>query len=118
MLKAHIIFNFEETPYGGGNQFLKALRQEFLRCNCYADLARKADVVLFNSHHCLGRVRLAKMLYPRKIFIHRLDGIMTLTRNDINLDKKIHIFSQNIADGVIFQSEWAREKAKRFGYSH
>jgi len=116
MLKIHIIFNFKQDPWGGGNQFLKALREEFRRQGVYADSLKEADIVLFNSHHFLYEALLAKIRYPQKVFIHRLDGIMELTRNNPSLDKRIFIFNHRLADGTIFQSQWAKRKIKEIGY--
>ena len=116
MIKIHIIFDFKENPWGGGNQFLKALKNKFILQGIYTDSITEADVVLFNSHHCLNDVFLAKAKYPKKIFVHRLDGIMKLTRNDIALDKKIYNFNRKIANATIFQSQWAKEQAKKAGY--
>jgi glycosyltransferase involved in cell wall biosynthesis len=116
MLKVNIVFNFKEEPWGGGNQFLKALRNEFKKQGFYAEKASDADVVLFNSHHYLTRVFSNRVLFPKKIFVHRLDGIMSLTRNNPQLDNKIFVFNRLVGNGTIFQSHWAKEAAKKAGY--
>ena len=52
--KIHILFKFIEGPYGGGNQFLKALRDYFNEIGIYSEKPEEADIILFNSHHCLS----------------------------------------------------------------
>ena len=48
-MKIHILYLFKDGPWGGGNQFLKALRNEFIKMNFYEEIPEKADVILFNS---------------------------------------------------------------------
>ena len=52
-MKCHILFPFVDGPWGGGNQFLKAQRQEMMSRGVYCDDADRADVVFTNSHHWL-----------------------------------------------------------------
>src|SRR3546814_6833227 len=48
--RIHIFYEFQDGPFGGGNQFLKALA-DFLRdAGRYAVCPNDADVILFNSH--------------------------------------------------------------------
>lgn len=116
-MKVHFIFQFKDGPWGGGNQFLRALKKEFTQRNMYAESVEEADVVLFNSHHCLKDVRHARLKHPEKIFVHRLDGIMSLTRKDKRLDRNIYRFNRRTADGTIFQSQWAKRMAEDTGYT-
>ncbi len=56
-MKIHILYNFEEGFVGGGgNQFLKALKEEWLSLGVYENDIKKADVILFNSHNQLKQV--------------------------------------------------------------
>ena len=47
-MKINILFNFKNEAFGGGNQFLKALRKEFEKRKIYDEDYKKADVILFN----------------------------------------------------------------------
>lgn len=115
-MKIHILYNFKEGAWGGGNQFLKALRKYFIEEECYAESPNDADVILFNSHHELKSVLRLKMERPQTIFIHRVDGPIFYTRGrDRETDKIIFDFNQSIADGTVFQSKWSRNKSYELG---
>lgn len=115
-MKIHILYNFNEGAWGGGNQFLKALRKYFVKEGCYVEFPNKSDVILFNSHHELKSVLRLKMERPQTIFIHRVDGPILYTRGrDRETDKIIFDFNQSIADGTVFQSKWSRNKSYELG---
>ncbi|MFC1967377.1 glycosyltransferase [Chloroflexota bacterium] len=107
----HILFEFVDGPWGGGNQLLKALRGYFRETGVYAENPQDADIVLFNSHHCLEAVLRAKRNNPGKIFIHRVDGPIYLIRGrDRMIDCLLYQLNSLLADGTVFQSGWSREK--------
>jgi len=113
-MKIHILYNFQPGPWGGGNQFLKALRKEFIKKEVYEKNPEKAEVIVFNSHHNLEHCLRIKKRYPNKIIIYRLDGPISLARGrDKELDKVIKLFNKLFADGIIFQSNWSKEKNKK-----
>ncbi len=118
-VKIHILFPFQESPKGGGgNQFLKALKDRFLAAGIYEQTPEKADVILFNSHHDLRRVFCLKKKFPEKVFIHRIDGPIQLYRGkDKAIDNLIFTTDKLLADGVIFQSNWSREENRKL-YRH
>jgi len=47
-MKIHILHDFKDQPWGGGNQFLKALKSEFEKQKVYEEESDKANVILFN----------------------------------------------------------------------
>ncbi len=113
-IKVHILTEFKDGPWGGGNQFLKALKKEFVLMECYAENPVSADVILFNSHHNLKNVVGLKWEYPEKIFVHRVDGPMAYRgKSGEKLDKQIFQINSLIADGTVFQSEWSRKESYR-----
>ncbi|PJA45308.1 hypothetical protein CO174_03945 [Candidatus Uhrbacteria bacterium CG_4_9_14_3_um_filter_50_9] len=112
----HILYNFRDEPWGGGNQFLKALRAEWREQGCYAESAEEADVVFFNSypfraeHFFLDLYRLKKS-FPNKRIVYRLNGPISYIRNqDKTIDRIIKWFNSLLADGIIFQSNWCKER--------
>lgn len=110
----HILYNFQEGPWGGGNQFLKALKRELEMRGAYEENPEKAEAILFNSHHALGDVFKLKKKFPQKIFIHRVDGPLWLYRGrDEILDKIIFQLSELLADGIVFQSCWSKEQNQK-----
>lgn len=116
IVKIHILYQFVEGPWGGGNQFLKALRDWFRETGVYAESPEEAQVILFNSHHRLDEVLRVKNRYPNKILIHRIDGPVYYIRGrDRAIDKTIFQFNSLLADGTIFQSSWSRDKNYELG---
>ncbi len=110
-IKINIIYEFKKDPWGGGNQFLKALREELMKKDLYVKDPNKADCFLFNSHHNVEKILALKRSLPKKVFIHRIDGPLYLIRGDnLKIDRKIYHLNNYIADGTIFQSNWSKEK--------
>lgn len=108
-MKVHILYKTRPDPYGGGNQFLKALKNEFVKIKTYSDKPWSADVILVNSHHFLEEAIGLKRL--AKIFVHRIDGpVFDVRGQDRTTDKIIFKFNELFSDGTIFQSNWSREK--------
>lgn len=110
--KIHIYYKFHKTPWGGSNQFLMALKKELKRKGYYEENIRKADCILFHPFtikHFDEILRL-KIKYPKKIFVHRIDGPLYLYRGtNTNIDNKIYEINHLISDGTIFQSDWSRK---------
>ena len=116
-MQVHILWKFIDEPWGGGNQFLKALRQQFIKTGVYTDSPAAADIILFNSHQFQKKVVKLKLKYPKKIFVHRVDGPLFQTRGEAGkvTDTKIFFCNDLIADGTIFQSTWSRKKSYQQG---
>lgn len=114
-MKINILYNFAKGfQGGGGNQFSKALKDEWVGLNVYEEKPEKADVILFNSHHQLKQVFKAKRKFPHKIFLHRIDGPMGIYRpKEKFLDKFIFTVNKFAADGTVFQSKWSKEENKK-----
>tara|TARA_Y100001935_G_C17307448_1_gene513288 strand:- start:3011 stop:3979 length:969 start_codon:yes stop_codon:yes gene_type:complete len=110
-MKIHIIMDFQSGPWGGGNQFLKALRENLKKKNIYTDDPEKSDIAIFNSHHALKRAVKYKIKFPEKYLIHRVDGPMSYRgKPGEKLDSKIFNINSKISDGTIFQSEWSKKE--------
>jgi len=107
-MKVSILYKTSDAPFGGGNQFLRALRKEFLRLGVYSD-SDNADIFLFNSHHDLVRVNQIKQKFPNRKFVHRIDGPMRLYNNmSDNRDLVVYQANNNLANATVFQSQWSR----------
>lgn len=111
-MKINILSNLVETPTGGGNQFLKALRKAFIKKSVYVDDPYEADIVIFNSFNFLVDKLFFKLLDLKKkgkILVHRVDGPISLYRGkDLELDKIIYGINNQIADATVFQSNWSK----------
>lgn len=119
-LRFNILFKFSIKPTGGGNQFLTQLREDFRNDLVYSGPI-KSNVFIINSHH-FGKGGLFIIylfflsLFKKIIIIHRLDGLLSVGRGDksfLKIDKTIFYFSLNIANGVVFQSNWAKNEFKK-----
>lgn len=118
-MKIFILFPFKDGPWGGGNQFLKSLRDSFAKKGMLARSVEEADVLLCNSHHDLGIALRYKRNFPHLYVVHRIDGPLFYTRGGWKnklLDRLIASFSNRVADMTITQSSWSKKKNTEFGY--
>lgn len=119
-MKIHIFYDTVAGPWGGGNQFLKALKDVYQRGNILSGL-EECDAVLINSHHFKTVKQLKHLLNhlknnPHIPLVHRLDGPVTLIRNrDEGTDRLIFAFNDMFCDGSIFQSGWCMQNCKNLG---
>ena len=119
-MKVHILYAFNDGPWGGANQFLKAIRNYLEKRGCYENTPEKADAILFNASPAAQL--LLKTLYDLKknnpgllVFI-RIDGPIYLIRdNDIELDQVFYKLNHLLADGVVFQSKWSMDNNVSLG---
>lgn len=119
-MKIHIFYEPVAGPWGGGNQFLKALMDIYRRRDMLRNL-EECDAVLINSHHFKAPAQLKRLLVflknnPGIPLIHRLDGPVTLIRNrDEGTDRLIFAFNKMFCDASIFQSGWCEDHCKKLG---
>jgi len=119
-MKIHILYNFHKSPWGGGNQFLQALRKELKRQGLYTQDPKKAKAIIFNSYpfgaeYFFKKIWELKQKDPNKIIIHRVDGPISFYRGkDRAIDKIIACFAKNFADGIVFQSNWSKRQNKKY----
>ncbi|SFO93759.1 glycosyltransferase [Hydrogenimonas thermophila] len=121
-MKIHILYPFVDGPWGGANQFLKAIKNYFISLNAYTEDENKADIILFNSSPSalllllLSKVYKLKKQNPNLIVINRIDGPVFLIRNkDLEIDTSFYKFNYSICDGTIFQSNWSKDQNYRLG---
>jgi len=115
-LKIHILHKIREGPWGGGNQFLKSLREVFRSRGIYEERPEKADAILFNSHQALEKAFDIKKANPAVLFVHRVDGPVSPIRDSNRvIDETIFRVNQALADGTVFQSVWSMEKNRDMG---
>ncbi len=122
MPKLHILYDFKDGPWGGGNQFLKALRAALIKADAYSEDPFAVEAILFNSHHfndnhsglttlCDVRAR-----NPKVAFMHRVDGPIKLVRGGyLPTDKLIFKANEFLADGTIFQTDWSYRNSLKLG---
>ena len=116
-MKIHFFVEFHKGPWGGGNQFLKALKKHFIKLNLFENNIELADIILFNSHHLARKLINLKKKYKNKIFVHRVDGPMSLyTAKKDKRDLQVKYLNKYIADGTIFQSKWSKKENEKLGF--
>jgi len=114
-MKIHILYPFTAGPWGGANQFLKAIRDYFIKIGVYVEDENEADIILFNAspmalYSFLDRVYLLKKNNPNLLVINRIDGPVYYIRDkDIEVDKAFYYFNEIVCDGTIFQSSWSKK---------
>lgn len=109
-MNVYIIFDIKNTPTGGGNQFLKALRNYFVKTDNYTENPDEADIFLFNSYQYIPEVIKLKKKYPEKLFVHRIDGPIRLySKMSDKRDAIINTVNKYIADATVFQSKWSKQ---------
>lgn len=119
-MKIYIHSKTKEAAWGGGNQFLKALRNEFMRKGVFVDAAAEAHTVLFNSYQDLAALCRSYFTSPRKKRVYRLGPVMSLHRSGLKwklIDSVVVLAAALFADVVIFQSQWSYQEACKRGFS-
>ncbi len=115
----YILFDFTDQPSGGGNQFLRMLRDELSRRGALASDLRHCNVILCNSFQYLPPLISLKRQRPEIPVIHRIDGPISLynPRSDYR-EVIVHRFNRQLADATIFQSKWSQDANHRIGLAH
>lgn len=118
LFKIHILGEFKEGSWGGGNQFLKALKSEWQKLGTYEDSPEKAKYILFNSYQNLLLAAQLKRNLPEKVFIHRLGPIFHYHRGENwKLTDQLTLkVTKAVADLTIFQSNWSYHESVRLGF--
>jgi glycosyltransferase involved in cell wall biosynthesis len=107
----------KDGPIAGGHNFLRTLKNRLAQKSLVTDCYKCADVVLYNGHQDQEKVRLLKKQYPDKAFIHRMDGLQKLYNKPTDHRQDVALSLNRLADGTIFQSEWAKKKFREFGWA-
>lgn len=114
-MKVHVLSELRSGPWGGGNQFLKALRTFMRSAGAYAERIDGADVILVNGHQWgpyLFQLFRTKFTRSDIVVIHRVDGPMAVVRgceDNRIVDEAIVRFNRYFADGTVFQSQWSHD---------
>ena len=112
-----IFHEFHEPPYGGGNQFLLALRAELVRRGMSVEVNRlsgRTPACLYNSFN-FDFDRLERFAQDSVRMVHRVDGPIGLYRGfDDGTDRRI-VEINALADATILQSRYSLEKHRELG---
>lgn len=112
---------FHKPPYGGGNQFMMALKKGLKELGVEVVSNQVDDSV--DAHICnavwFGPELLEKLSEGNKFkIIHRLDGLVHVARGlaDKSIDEKAYQFNKQYATATVMQSEWCLKQAIGMGY--
>jgi len=112
-----IFHEFHEPPYGGGNQFLLALRAELVRRGISVEVNRlsgRTPACLYNSFN-FDFHRLERFARDGVRMVHRVDGPIGVYRGfDDGTDGRI-VEINALADATILQSRYSLEKHRELG---
>lgn len=111
---------FYKPPYGGGNQFMLAIKEAFERRGCLVVcnlFSPQVDVHLCNSAW-FDVAQFEKMSEKYQIkMIHRIDGPVSIYRGDgLEEDKKIHGLNASFATATVYQSKYCLEESRKLGF--
>ena len=113
-----VFHDFAPPPYGGGNQFLLALRGELERRGLEIEVNRisgDTPACLVNSFNFDFR-RLRRFERPGCRVVHRVDGPIGVYRGfDDGTDARIATVNADLADATIVQSQFSLEAHRRLG---
>ena len=112
--------SFFKPPYGGGNQFLMALRKAFLKRGIDVrenELAEDIDAYVLNSIHFDVDKFLEFSRRHRLNVIHRIDGPIHLIRGfDREKDELCYRLNEQFASATVLQSAWVYQRIVEMGY--
>jgi glycosyltransferase involved in cell wall biosynthesis len=113
-----IMYRFRPAPYGGSNQFLKALRAELRSRGLHVSdgaVGRKTRACLLHSY-LVDAEDVRARLHDRLRVVHRVDGPIAMYRGaDDGSDEKIVEINHEFAQATIFQSRWSLESHRAAG---
>lgn len=118
-MRVFVLYSVTRQPYGGANQFIRALKDYLEKEGVLTRNILTADIIFFNSHligGLWGRLApfayLLKLLFPRKIFVHRVDGPIQAYggKERVEVDREIYALNRLLADGTVYQTGWSRDE--------
>jgi glycosyltransferase involved in cell wall biosynthesis len=113
-----LFHEFAPPPYGGGNQFLLALKGEFERRGLEVEVNRVSGATpacLVNSFN-FDFHRLRRFDRPNCRIVHRVDGPIGAYRGfDDGTDARIAAINAELADATIVQSRFSLEAHRSIG---
>jgi glycosyltransferase involved in cell wall biosynthesis len=116
--KISILHKYHRPPWGGGNQFLLALKKSLKKKNIKISnkIIHKTKACIFNSF-TFDFDQITKKSNKKIIMIHRVDGPTCLVRGkDKQLDDKVFSLNSQLADRTVFQSYWSLAKTLEMKY--
>jgi glycosyltransferase involved in cell wall biosynthesis len=113
--------SFFEPPYGGGNQFMLALRKALTKRDLDVrenELRPGIDAYILNSIHFDVERFMEFSLRHKLNVIHRIDGPIHLIRGyDREKDELCFQLNERFASATVLQSAWTYQRIVDMGYN-
>jgi len=113
--------SFFKPPYGGGNQFMMALRKGLTGLGVEVkenELTKEISAYVLNSIHFDVEQFLGFRREHRLNIIHRIDGPIFLIRGfDRDKDELCYKLNAQFASATVLQSAWTYQRIIDMGYS-
>jgi len=113
-------FDFVPPPFGGGNQFLRALWSEFERRGLRLETNRISPTTracLCNSFN-FDVERLRRFARDGCRIVHRVDGPVTVYRGaDDGTDRRVAEINREFAAATIVQSQYSLDRQRSLGFT-
>lgn len=112
--------SFYKPPYGGGNQFMMALKKALLQIGVDVrenELNESIDAYILNSIHFDVERFLEFSKHHRLNVVHRIDGPIHLIRGfDREKDELCYELNRKFASATVLQSAWTYQHIVDMGY--
>lgn len=119
-LRVGLWHQFQKPPYGGGNQFMLALKHALQKQGVRVDTNRFSDSIqvhLCNSAWFAVDEFIESARFSKKTMIHRVDGPIAIYRGqDWTEDNKIYDLNARLASATVYQSGWCFSKLHELGF--
>ena len=113
-----MLYRFRPAPYGGSNQFLRALRDELRSRGLHVSdgaVGRRTRACLLHSY-LVDAEDVRARLHDGLRVVHRVDGPIAMYRGaEDGTDQKIVEINDEFAQATIFQSDWSLEAHRAAG---
>jgi glycosyltransferase involved in cell wall biosynthesis len=112
-----IFHKFMPPPWGGGNQFLLALKKQLEKFGLQVKTKLGSGFAIIFNSFTIDFDEIKKINPQQHLLIHRIDGPTSLGRGkDVELDDKLFELNSAIADISVFQSNWSLIETLKLGY--
>ncbi len=112
--------SFFKPPYGGGNQFMMALRKGLTQLGVDVrenELTEEIDAYILNSIHFDVDLFLEFSRKHRLNVVHRIDGPIHMIRGfDLDKDMLCYELNERFAGATVLQSNWVYQNIVKLNY--
>ena len=103
--------NKNQNLKGGGFNFLNYLEYKLRKKKNISKSLAKSNIILINSHHNFLKNFFIKLFFPRKLFIHRIDGPISkyTGKNDYRDYLLTDRGKNDLSDAIYCKKRWIKK---------